>query len=133
MTASVSLLSQIVSYSGPSYGQNCTRMVLRSSMVSLVFQVVCTGTEERLLDCDFPQDFGADYVNSYDYAYRNAAGSDYNGPEPPPLDYAHPGLPNSGCDRSDIRRLGVICRRFEVKGASVLSGTGTAGTAGPAP
>jgi len=26
-----------------------------------VFQVVCTGKEERLLDCDFPQDFGVDY------------------------------------------------------------------------
>ena len=74
-----------------------------------MFQVVCTGKEERLLDCDFPQDFGVDYDYSF-YA---------GGPEGAPAPGG--GLPNSNCAGNDNERLGVICRRFEITGAVVLT------------
>ena len=83
--------------------------VTRENDSGRVFQVVCTGKEERLLDCDFPQDFGVDYDFSY---FRD--GSE-GGPAP------GGGLPNSNCVRNDNRRLGVICRRFEITGAPLLT------------
>ena len=90
-----------------------------------MFQVVCTGKEERLLDCDFPQDFGVDYgSDSYtpidDYA--NWPGPSHAAPESAPMENAPApsgGLPSFICDR-DTERLSVICRQFEITGALVL-------------
>ena len=94
----------------------------------LVVQVVCTGKEERLLDCDFPQDFGADYGFGYN-------GDDYTANRPGPS-HAEPGaapisveiapepsggIPNPLCASGDGRRLGVICRRFEITGVSFMN------------
>lgn len=81
-------------------------------------EVVCTGKEERLLDCDFPQNFGIDYeYERPEYEYANWPGSTHPAPEPAPLESAPApagGLPNGGCSRSDRNRLAVICRRFEI-------------------
>ena len=93
--------------------------------MALVFQVVCTGKEERLLDCDFPQNFGVDdgsdyYTPIYDYA--NWPGSSHASPESAPMENAPApsgGLPSFFCD-TDSERLSVICRRFEITGALVL-------------
>ena len=81
---------------------------MRCGIVLFVCQVVCTGKEERLLDCDFPQDFGEDYGSDY-------YGFSYNENAPVPSG----GIPNFSCARDDNRRLGVICRRFEITGASL--------------
>ena len=87
-----------------------------------VIQVVCTGKEERLLDCDFPQDFGADYgFDYYGGGYNeNWPAPAHAAPEPGPMENAPApsgGLPNSNCGRNDNMRFGVICRRFEITGA----------------
>ena len=83
---------------------------IKGSSMACAFQVVCTGKEERLLDCDFPQDFGEDYSN-------NVYGGVDNASAPTPRG----GLPSSGCARSDNRRLSVICRRFEITGTALLT------------
>ena len=84
--------------------------------------MVCTGKEERLLDCDFPQNFGIDYeYERPEYEYANWPGSTHPAPEPAPLESAPApagGLPNGGCSRSDRNRLAVICRRFEITGTA---------------
>ena len=90
--------------------------------VLFVFQVVCTGKEESILDCDFPQDFGADYgFDYYGGGYNeNWPAPAHAAPEPAPMENAPApsgGLPNSNCARDDSRRLSVICRRFEITGA----------------
>ena len=81
----------------------------RSGTTLIVFKVVCTGKEERLLDCDFPQDFGADYGIDY-YTPNN----DYNANFPAPAPIV--GLPSFDCD-GDRMRFSVICRQFEITGA----------------
>ena len=89
-----------------------------------MFQVVCTGKEERLLDCDFPEDFGVDYESdSYTPSFSaNWPGPSHAAPESAPMENApvpSGGLPSVTCDR-DRDRLSVICRRFEVTGALFL-------------
>lgn len=74
-------------------------------------QVDCTGKEERLLDCVFPQNFGVDYV----YAPYDDYG-DYRAP--PAVPPGTIGLPNAGCDAGDSGFLAVVCRRFEIPGAA---------------
>jgi len=67
--------------------------------------VTCTGKEDRLLDCDFPENFGVDY----EPASAPVATA------PPPSS----GLANSGCSSGttpDNARLAVICRNFEITG-----------------
>ena len=79
-------------------------------------QVVCTGKEERLLDCDFPQDFGGDYnfyYSSYDYSFAPGPAPEAVAVAPSPSN----GLPGGGCDSGDRNRLSVVCRRFEITGA----------------
>ena len=76
-------------------------------IASFVFQVVCTGKEERLLDCDFPEDFVDDY-GSPESALEDDA--------PAPSS----GLRSRLCD-SDKDRLSVICRRFEITGEPYMT------------
>ena len=63
------------------------------------FQVVCTGKEERLIDCTFPENFSAP--------------SDAELPATPPI----PGIPGAFCRSDDTHRFSVVCRRFEINGA----------------
>ena len=103
-----------------------------------VFQVVCTGKEARLLECDFPENFGADYFGTDDYLVD--VGSDYDDPtgdynsnrpaqslaasEPEQMENAPApsgGLPNAACQSTDNRRLSVVCRRFEITGAPFVA------------
>eukprot|EP00892_Ulva_mutabilis_P007291 jgi/Ulvmu1/4934/UM204_0006.1 len=91
-------------------------------VITWATEVVCTGKEERLLDCEFPQDFGVDYSSPYDYygGYNeNWPAPAHAAPEPAPMEMAPPpagslGLPFSRCERSDRNRLSVVCRRFEI-------------------
>ena len=89
-------------------------------------QVVCTGKEEQLLDCSFPENFGIDYVYTpptYDYYNENWPAPSHALPTPAPVENAPApsnGLPGVGCDRGDTERLSVICRRFEITGAATL-------------
>ena len=76
-----------------------------------LFQVVCTGKEDRLLDCDFPQDFGPEYFVSYN------ENNEYNENVPA----TGGGLADAACLSSDSRRFNVICRRFEIPGAVLLN------------
>ena len=95
-------------------------------------QVVCTGKEERLLDCFFPENFGIDYVNTpptdyNDYASIVQAPSSavraqgQTGTAPPPSN----GLEREECSSGDMRRLSVICRRFDIRGAYSCSSSVT--------
>lgn len=67
--------------------------------------MVCTGKEARLIDCYFPENFGAgDGGNeSIDSAADLA----------PPLSI---GLSSRSCNAIIDQRLSVICRRFEITG-----------------
>lgn len=61
--------------------------------------VVCTGTEARLDECFFPEDFGAAPIDSD------------SGPA------VLTGVSGAPCGRRDGRVLGVACRQFEIEGA----------------
>lgn len=78
---------------------------------------MCTGKEDRLLDCIFPQNFGDDYTPVDDYAHvygpSPASVSDsVSTGAPPPGD----GLRSGRCDGSFLNRLAVVCRSFEIAG-----------------
>jgi len=71
--------------------------------------VVCSGLEDRLDECLFPQEFG-----------DNPSGNN--------RDYSPPVPPGGGltgfravCSRRDGLLLSVVCRRFEMEGAQTLS------------
>ena len=70
--------------------------------------VVCSGLEDRLGECLFPEDFGTNPTNN---------GNDY-GPLPP-----GGGITGfrAGCSRRDGSLLSVACRRFEIEGMPILS------------
>ena len=86
---------------------------------------MCTGKEERLLDCDFPEDFGEDDSSSYDSSsYSEYELGPANAPQPTPMENAPAssgGQFSFSCARSDNGRLGVICRRFEMTGTALAS------------
>ena len=63
--------------------------------------VLCTGKEERLDECFFPEDFGD-------------ARNDYSGPP------VSAGIRRSSCRRQDGSVLGVVCRQFEIEGGPLL-------------
>lgn len=69
-------------------------------------QVVCTGKEDRLIDCKFPQNFGSPVDD-----YGLPVVSDTPAPTP------SPGLTRGSCNSGDRQRFSVICRRFEITGA----------------
>ena len=103
---------------------SCTHKDKWTDAMLIVFKVVCTGKEERLLDCYFPEDFGLDdgsdyyYTPTYDYNADSPAPSDA-APESAPMEndpVQSGGLPSFYCDR-DTRRFSVICRQFEITGA----------------
>lgn len=64
-------------------------------------EVRCTGIEQRLDACLFPEAFG----EAGDYEYRGQDGDD------------GVGIWYSSCSRIDSRMLGVVCRQFPVNGA----------------
>ena len=88
--------------------------------------MVCTGKEERLLECYFPENFGIfdEYTHpTYDYYNDNGPAPSHALPTPAPVENAPTpsnGLARVGCDRGDTERLSVICRRFEITGAATL-------------
>eukprot|EP00892_Ulva_mutabilis_P005580 jgi/Ulvmu1/3394/UM016_0010.1 len=63
--------------------------------------VLCTGKEERLDECFFPEDFG------------NRRASDY-GPQ------VEAGIQRAACRRKDGNQLGVVCRKFEITESEVI-------------
>ena len=78
---------------------------------SIGLQVVCLGKEERLLDCDFPGNFGAPpemYATDDDYLTQAAASAAPAGAPGP-----GPGLGPS----LRVTDFSVVCRRFEIPGA----------------
>ena len=91
-------------------------------------QVACTGTEERLSECLFPQNFGIDYVytpspNDYFYYNENWPAPSHGQPNQASVANAPPpsnGLLRAGCDGGDARRLSVMRRSFEITGAASL-------------
>ena len=78
------------------------------SIPSIVWatEVRCTGKEERLADCNFPEEFGNASVRTADQT-------------PPPS--ARPGVSDGICGQVDEEVLGVVCRRFELEGGSHAS------------
>ena len=60
--------------------------------------VLCTGKEERLDECFFPEDFGD--ARNNDYSSAPDVG----------------GIRAAGCRRRDGSMLGVVCRQFEIEG-----------------
>ena len=64
--------------------------------------VECTGLEQRLGECVFPEEFGARPGGAGGVGGGGARG---------------PGLRNTSCDRRDRSVFGVICRQFEIPGA----------------
>eukprot|EP00892_Ulva_mutabilis_P004525 jgi/Ulvmu1/2444/UM135_0004.1 len=97
----------------------------RSTVLTWATEVMCTGKEERLLDCMFPENFGIDYSRDYSYDYfynENWPAPAHAAPAPAPISMESApapsnGLPGAGCDRGDTERLAVICRRFEITDA----------------
>lgn len=86
-------------------------------------QVRCTGTEDRLIDCTFPE-YYSDYVPHDDYIDIS---SDANEPgsapmlssDTPAADTALPpsnGLSGGTCSTSELDRVAVVCRSFEIPG-----------------
>lgn len=71
---------------------------------------MCTGKEDRILECGFPEDF--DSYNNYDYYYGLPSTA------PPPPDE---GIGRARCRRIDNNRLSVVCRQFEITGARLYS------------
>lgn len=67
--------------------------------------VVCTGTEERLDECFFPEEFGA---NPRTFHQTVDVGADVD----------QLGLTRTSCNFKDSKVFSVICRRFELSGAS---------------
>ena len=75
----------------------------RPSEIVWATDVVCTGFEQRLDECFFPQQFGA---------RPGASGGEFSPPGP-----GRPGLGGTRCDRRDGSVFGVICRQFPLPGA----------------
>lgn len=85
-----------------------TLLTIRLSFI----QVICTGNEERLLDCYFPEAFGA---------AASDAGSNSTPENASDADMAPVrGVPESRCGRGDNRILGVMCRKFPINGAELV-------------
>ena len=80
---------------------------LDSDELELVWatELQCTGQEERLSDCFFPEDFG-NIIRDY--------GRDLTRPAP---DSSPPGIQDADCRARDQFILGVVCRRFDIEGA----------------
>ena len=96
-------------------------------LIAPFLQVLCTGAEERLLDCGFPENFGIDYVytpRSYDdYLGYNWPAASHADPAPAPAENAPSpsnGLPRVGCNRGNRELFSVICRRFEITGMEAM-------------
>ena len=106
---------------------NCFCMIF-APRFSSVLQVACTGKEERLMDCFFPEDFGFDYMynpptDRADYYNENWPAPSHALPALAPAENAPPpsnGVQRIGCDSGDAGRLSVICRRFEITGAATV-------------
>lgn len=85
-------------------------------------QVACTGTEDRLLDCDNPTKFSSFFYTGTSFPSASYDPSTLNyflaePVEPPPRPSV--GVPGSPCAEetmTDFRRLAVICRKFEITG-----------------
>ena len=91
------------------------------SLPAIRVQVVCTGKEERLLDCDFPENFGIDYEYAMptdeEHTVNLPAGA-RPAPGPATSESAAAraaGIGGRGCNDQD--RLAVVCRLFEITGA----------------
>lgn len=121
---------------------------IRGTYCAYCVQVVCTGKEQRLLDCFFPENFGdssavyntVDNYNYYDYSSYTANAPTFAPSDAPAfapngvqdyvnIDYYNydyessapapsTGLQETGCARGESRRLSVVCRRFEITGAA---------------
>ena len=67
-------------------------------------EVQCTGQEERLSHCFFPENFG-NVVRDYGDNLTPAA-----------MNSSPPGIQDTDCRARDQFILGVVCRRFEIEG-----------------
>lgn len=85
-------------------------------------QVACRGTEDRLLDCKFPENFSDDDTSTDNIE----SSSDDDGPDSARRPGASPAAvtalpPSNGvlggkCANSDVDRFAVVCRSFEISG-----------------
>ena len=66
-------------------------------------EVRCTGVEDRLIDCDFPEEFGANIPVPQRVTSNSTVGVRRL---------------SRTCDRNDDRALRVVCRRFGIPGAA---------------
>ena len=70
-------------------------------------ELQCTGQEERLSDCFFPEDFG-NVIRDFNSALTQPA------PESSP-----PGIQDADCRVRDNYVLGVVCRSFKIEGSTL--------------
>ena len=70
-------------------------------------ELQCTGQEERLSDCFFPEDFG-NVIRDFNSALTQPA------PESSP-----PGIQDADCRVRDNYVLGVVCRSFKIEGRTL--------------
>lgn len=78
-----------------------------SGVIVWATELQCTGTEDRLDQCFFPELFGE---------LAAARGGDYGFPSDDET-----GIRRPPCATRDGRVLGVVCRRFEIKGPVLCS------------
>ena len=88
--------------------------------------VLCTGLEDRLDECFFPENFGDDqYSNMYDYGFSTPELPRPVLPQGPPDSQRSPGLQGfaGSCSGNDGLALSVVCRRFEIEGVPPCNGS----------
>lgn len=82
-------------------------------MIKTGVQVVCTGKEERLVDCSLPESFGEE--NGDDYSSNGNSDTEETSPAAPGLSA---GIASSDCSDDESGRLRVVCRQFEIIGTA---------------
>lgn len=91
----------------------------RPSEIVWATEVVCTGKEERLGECFFPEEFG-DNPGGFPSGYYDDVDEETQGGPG-----TQPGLLRTPCSFRDRSVFGVICRQFEIPGVNSLALVGS--------